>query len=254
MKAKRIAIVGAGVGGLASAAFLHRAGHDVTLFERFSAPKPVGSGLVIQPVGLAVLDALGAGQAARAYGAAVARMRGNDGARRVLSVSYPDAAPGLAMHRASLFHVLWQVVQGLGVRLVTDATITIAPLKDGKRRLSGAYGAFDLVVDAAGAGSALSPLRARALPFGAVWGHVPWPAETALKRDELAQAYRGAARMAGVLPIGPLPGDARPRAAVFWSMPVAHLEHWAAADLDAWKAEVAGLWPAMVPFLNGIGA
>lgn len=60
--------------------------------------------------------------------------------------------------------------------------------------------------------------------------------------------------MAGVLPIGPLPGDATPRAAVFWSMPVRDLDNWAGSDLRAWKAEVAGLWPAMVPFLAGITA
>jgi 2-polyprenyl-6-methoxyphenol hydroxylase-like FAD-dependent oxidoreductase len=252
MQARRIAIIGAGVGGSAAAAFLHRAGHQVTLFERFSVPKPVGSGLVIQPVGLAVLDALGAGDTARAHGAAVARMQGNDGARRVLAVSYPAEAPGLAMHRASLFHALWQVVQGLGVPVVTDAVITEAPVIAGERRLSGDHGAFDLVVDAAGAGSPLSPLKARALPFGAIWGHVPWPAGTTMKRDELAQAYQGAARMAGILPIGPLPGDDTPRAAVFWSMPVALLEHWPQADLAAWKAEVTGLWPAMALFLEGI--
>jgi 2-polyprenyl-6-methoxyphenol hydroxylase-like FAD-dependent oxidoreductase len=252
MQVRRIAVIGAGVGGLAAAAFLHRAGHQVTLFERFSVPKPVGSGLVIQPVGLAVLDALGAGDVARAHGAAIARMRGNDGARRVLAVSYPTDAPGLAMHRASLFHSLWQVIQALGVPLVTDATITEAPLIAGERRLSGGHGAFDLVVDAAGAGSLLSPLKTRALPFGAIWGHVPWPSDTTLKRDELAQAYQGAARMAGILPIGLLPGDDMPRAAVFWSMPVAQLEHWSDADLAAWKAEVNQLWPAMSPFLDGI--
>jgi 2-polyprenyl-6-methoxyphenol hydroxylase-like FAD-dependent oxidoreductase len=252
MKARRIAVIGAGVGGLAAAAFLHRAGHRVTLFERFSAPKPVGSGLVIQPVGLAVLDALGAGDMARALGAPIARMRGNDGARRVLAVSYPADAPGLAMHRASLFHCLWQVVQGLGVPVVTDATITDAPLKGSERQLSGGYGAFDLVVDAAGASSPLSSLKARALPFGAIWGHVPWPTDTALQPNELTQAYQGAAHMAGILPIGSLPSDATPRAAVFWSMPVTHLEHWSQSDLDQWKSEVTTLWPATEPFLQAI--
>ena len=40
---------------------------------------------------------------------------------------------------------------------------------------TGRHGPFDLVVDAAGAGSALSPLQARPLPYGAVWATVPWP-------------------------------------------------------------------------------
>ena len=54
-----IAVVGAGPGGLSTALFLSRAGHRVTIFERFSTPHPVGSGLMLQPTGLAVLDALG---------------------------------------------------------------------------------------------------------------------------------------------------------------------------------------------------
>ena len=57
----KIAVVGAGIGGLAFAALAAQAGRDVTLIERFQAPGPVGSGLVIQPVGLAVLDRIGAG-------------------------------------------------------------------------------------------------------------------------------------------------------------------------------------------------
>ena len=60
-----IAIVGAGIGGLAAAALLADA-HRVTLYDQFPEPRPIGSGLVIQPVGQAVLDLCGAGQEARA--------------------------------------------------------------------------------------------------------------------------------------------------------------------------------------------
>ena len=49
----------AGFPGLAAALLLHRQGHHVTLYERFEAPRAVGSGLMVQPTGLAVLAALG---------------------------------------------------------------------------------------------------------------------------------------------------------------------------------------------------
>jgi 2-polyprenyl-6-methoxyphenol hydroxylase-like FAD-dependent oxidoreductase len=253
---KEIAIIGAGIGGLAAAALLHRAGHAVTVFERFDRPRPLGSGLVIQPVGQAVLDVVGAGDTARALGAIVNRMVGHEGRRRVLSVAYRLQAPGLALHRASLFHALWMVVQGLGVPLVTAAQVVAAPLAGPQRGVTLAdgrqCGPYDLVVDAQGAGSVLSPLKARPLGYGAIWGHVPWPAQTALDPAELRQVYRGAARMAGILPIGCLAEDRTPRAAVFWSMPVADIARWHDRPLGAWKADVMALWPAIAPFLDGI--
>lgn len=78
----QIGIVGAGIGGLAAAALLAQAGHQVALAERFATPQPVGSGLVVQPVGLAVLDALGAGDAAREQGAPHRVMQGRQDGRR----------------------------------------------------------------------------------------------------------------------------------------------------------------------------
>ncbi|HCE21819.1 MAG TPA: FAD-dependent monooxygenase, partial [Hyphomonas sp.] len=49
---RKIAIAGAGIGGLAAAALLAQAGHDVTVYDQFDAPGPVGSGLILQETGL----------------------------------------------------------------------------------------------------------------------------------------------------------------------------------------------------------
>lgn len=45
----RVAVVGGGIGGLAAAAFLGRAGIEVTLFEQARALTEVGAGLVVTP-------------------------------------------------------------------------------------------------------------------------------------------------------------------------------------------------------------
>jgi 2-polyprenyl-6-methoxyphenol hydroxylase-like FAD-dependent oxidoreductase len=221
----------------------------------------VGSGLVIQPVGLAVLDALGAGPAARGYGAPIGRMLGREAAsgRRVLDVSYARRGAelfGLAIHRAALFDALLGAAAEAGVEVTASARVHSAPL-EGLRYLeteAGRLGPFDLVVDATGARSVLSPIRARPLPYGAIWGTVPWPMETALPYTRLTQRYRRADRMVGVLPIGALPGDPTPKAAIFWSLPRAATAGWAGSDIAAWKDEAVTLWPGFAPFLTSIGS
>ncbi|MEP6064543.1 MAG: FAD-dependent oxidoreductase, partial [Paracoccaceae bacterium] len=37
----KVAIAGAGIGGLTAAAYLARAGHEVEIFDKFDAPSPV---------------------------------------------------------------------------------------------------------------------------------------------------------------------------------------------------------------------
>ena len=247
-----IGIVGAGIGGLAAAALCAQSGHRVTLVERFATPQPLGSGLVLQPVGLAVLETIGAD--ARAFGASITQMLGHAGKRKILDVAYKPDAPGLAIHRASLFSLLWHAATAAGITLQTGAACIDAPLSKGKRLIlrdnADPLGPFDLVIDASGAGSTLSPMQARPLSFGAVWGTVPWPTDTDLPRDQLTQRYQAARHMAGVLPIGQLPGNPTPHAAVFWSLPRAKLDDWPSQDLRQWKAEVTQLWPQMAPFLT----
>ncbi|SHI58774.1 FAD-dependent oxidoreductase [Wenxinia saemankumensis] len=255
-----IGIAGAGIGGLAAAALLARDGHEVTVLDRFARPAPVGSGLVIQPVGQAVLRAAGAG-AAFDHGARIARLHGHEATtgRTVLDVAYGPGRHGLAIHRAALFEALLEAARAAGARIVPGAEVTGAEVTGAETTGRGArfllagdrFGPFDLVVDAAGANSPLSPLVARPLSYGAIWGTVRWP-QTALPPDRLSQCYRRADRMIGVLPVGRLPGTDGALAAIFWSLPRDGEAEWRAGGLAAWKDEARALWPAIAPFLDGV--
>ena len=259
----RIAIIGAGMGGLAAASLLADDGHDIAIFDQFDSPKPVGSGLVIQPAGQTVLADISALDRANALGNRVTHMLGieaNSGAR-VLDVQYDlnDAnAYGLAIHRAALFDALWGAMQTrTGIEIIPSAQITFARQDDDSVELftntHDVHGPFDLVVDAAGAGSPVSPIKTKPLPYGAIWGTVDWP-ETDIPLHHLSQRYLKASHMVGVLPIGQLPGDSTPKAAIFWSLPVESYDDWRNAGIDAWKTKATALWSTLAPFVNQISA
>ncbi|WP_346233751.1 FAD-dependent monooxygenase [Parafrigoribacterium mesophilum] len=55
----RIAVIGGGIGGLAAAAFLHRAHLDVTLYEQAASLGEVGAGLVVSPNAARLVRRLG---------------------------------------------------------------------------------------------------------------------------------------------------------------------------------------------------
>ena len=257
----RIAIIGAGMGGLAAASLLADDGHDITLFDQFDTPKPVGSGLVIQPVGQQVLAEIGALDRAGALGNPVTHMIGieaNTGGR-VLDVKYDLRDPnayGLAIHRAALFDALWQAMQTRSnISLQTASQITSVRQDDECVEVftstNNIHGPFDLVVDAAGVGSPLSPIKSKSLSYGAIWGTVDWPT-TDIPVHQLSQRYVAASRMIGVMPSGQMPDSPTPKAALFWSLPVNSYESWKTAGLAAWKSEAIALWPELVPFVDQI--
>lgn len=250
----KIAVAGCGIGGLAAGALLAKAGHQVTLFDQFARPAPVGSGLIVQPVGLQVLRSMGVADTALAKGQPIHRLAGVEDQRNrlVLDVSY-GGVPGLGIHRASLFQILYDAAHIAGCRFETSARVRA--LKSGPRGASleitgqGQVGPFDLLVNATGAGSGLSAIRRRALSYGALWATVDWPKDNPLPTDQLSQRYRHASRMAGVLPIGCLPGETAPKAAVFWSLKQADHSTWSARSFDAWTRDVADFWPDFAPFI-----
>lgn len=253
-----IAIIGAGIGGLASALFLHRQGHKVQLFERFETPQPVGSGLVVQPVGQDILARLGLLEKCEARSAKIYHMRGTEGrtGKSVLDVEYGPKGEdvyGLGIHRGALFQTLFEAVKDNSIPVFTGCNIFRADWNNGTRILmddkNTSFGAFDLVIDASGARSKLSPIKTRALPFGAIWGTVDWPESTDLPKTELTQCYARARHMAGVLPLG-APHDGTQKAAVFWSLSAEECQAW--PNLPDWKDKAVRLWPEFEPFLKQI--
>ncbi len=232
--------------GLASALLLHRQGHAVTLYERFDQPRPLGSGLMIQPTGLAVLGRLGLAGRILRDGAPVARLLGrNAQGRVVLDARYEDlschGAFGIGIHRASLFAALYDAVQAEGIAIRTGREVTGSAMGNGGRILAFADGGssplHDLIVDTLGLHTTLASPTGKWLDYGALWTTLDWPAESAFDPALLEQRYRAARQMVGVLPAG------QGRLALFWSLRADALEQWKAAGLAAWKDEVLRLWP-----------
>ncbi len=257
----KIAIAGCGPAGLAAALLLYRDGHDITLFERFDTPRPIGSGLMLQPTGLAVLAQLGLAETVTRYGARVDRLIGKTGeaGRTVLDVRYAAlgsrAGFGVGIHRASLFSTLYNAVTSTGIPIATTRTIVGSSLEAGRRQLQfdddDTSEPFDLIVDTLGTRTPLAPPTGRSLAYGALWASLDWPT-VGFDGAALEQRYRRASKMVGVLPIGTPPDGARAQAAFFWSLRADRLDEWRQRGMAAWKAEVLELWPACATLLEQI--
>ena len=252
-----IAIVGYGTAGQAVARLLRRQGHRLEIFERAPQPGPVGAGLLLQPTGLGVLAQLGLLDAALACGEPIARLLGTTSTgRRVIDMHYSGLDPtwfGLGIQRGALFEILRDATLAPALRCGT----TIATIDHAARALVDAGGArhgpYDLILVAGGAASNLRPAelvrRDRPYPWGALWCLCADPDR--VWRGDLLQRYARASRMAGILPVGRLPGqgDAQRRVSLFWSMPAHRLGGSVERGLDALRDEIGAYWPEIRPLL-----
>lgn len=118
------AVIGGGIGGLATAAALRKAGIEATVFERAPALAPVGAGISLWPNATRVLADLGA----------LDRLLESAGRMRTLSIRAPageklsetrvgsHAYPSICVHRADLIDSLRSLLPDAAVRLGHELT------------------------------------------------------------------------------------------------------------------------------------
>lgn len=253
-----VCIAGMGIGGLTLAILLREAGHCVVIYDRMERPGPVGSGFILQPTGLAVLDRIGIGDDTRMLGAPISRMFGRTcpSNRVVLDVEYPHDRPGYGIQRSILFSLLHERAIACGAdvehaRCVNGVSTGQRPhliFEDGRRSPT-----FDLVVDALGSRSPLLGRYGRDLAYGALWTTVPWNDECGLAMDALEQRYRQSRQMVGILPVGRSQIGGADMATFFWSLRRDAHDAWRARGMDGWRADVAHLWPEIAPVAASLG-
>ena len=126
----RVAIVGGGVAGAASAIALARAGAEVTVYEAHEDPAgPVGSFLSLAVNGLRGLEHLGCLPQVQAAGFAVARQRMWAGNGKLLGDVARGRRPGDRLHsvtlmRADLVTVLREAAARAGATIITGQPLT----------------------------------------------------------------------------------------------------------------------------------
>jgi len=215
-----IAIVGAGIAGLAAARALALEGARVTVLEQADGIREFGAGLQITPNGAAVLRALGLGEALAACGLRAEAVELRDGADGGL-VSRLDLMrlrPGqdwAFVHRGDLVSMLVEGARAAGARIETGRRVESVRLAGGRVRLflaGGGERAADIVVGADGVHSRLRAALNETAP-ARFTGRVAWRALIPCEPDApaLAELHMGAGRHLVSYPLrGGPPGGARP--------------------------------------------
>lgn len=126
---QEVTVLGAGIGGLSVALALALQGAKVRILEQADAIREVGAGLQVSPNGMAVLTALGVGEAVAAAAIQARAInlldyrRGAPVLRLDLSLLRPDQ-PYRFVHRADLIDILAEAARSAGVEILLSHSVT----------------------------------------------------------------------------------------------------------------------------------
>ncbi len=264
MQRRDVAVVGTGTVGSASALFLARQGHRVTLYERVAEPETVGAGIMLQPSGMAVLRQLGLEQQVVPHGERIESLWiQTAGGQKVMDLQYAQLSPdlfGVGLHRGVLFGALYRaalaehgvtVCTGLDVEDLhthRDGRLSIVEREHRKR-----HGLHDLVVVANGARSSLRDdtsfvKSVERYPWGALWAIVPDLEHRYTRR--LFQVVNGTQRLMGLMPTGVGPDGGPRQVSFFFSLRGDAVDAFRGGDFAQWKAGVLADVPEAAPVLD----
>jgi 2-polyprenyl-6-methoxyphenol hydroxylase-like FAD-dependent oxidoreductase len=255
----KVAVIGCGIVGPASALFLDNMGASVTLFDRVDSLKPVGAGILLQPAGLDVLKRLELFEKVVAHGAPITNLHGlNHNGKLVLDLHYKhlvESHEGLGIARGALYRSLFEQITKSSIDVINPCEIVGIKQTDADVLLTDnhakRHGPFDCVIIADGANSTLRNqmnIKCKVKPYA-------WGALWAIAKDEnqcfttsLEQIYKYTHTMAGILPMGH--DENVLRVSFFWSMHESQYPVWKGASLGKWKESVLSLWPKLEPILG----
>ena len=251
----KIAIAGCGIAGAAAGHLLACQGHAVTIFEQAVQCGPVGAGILIQPVGQAVLKSLGIyediyDQSARLDGIEARQHNG----KRLIQLEYQHLGSelyGLGVHRGLLFSALLSLAKHSGAVVQESARISgyqvinsgVSLIRESEKPTE----VFDFLIASDGARSGLRAAsgikyQGAEYEYGALW---TTGACTTIQ-DRLLQVVKGTQKLAGLLPIG------NGECSFFWGLTAAQFEMYQQQGLGFWKKEVLQLCPQASEIVNAI--
>jgi len=276
----QIAIIGAGPAGLICAWQLAEQRHEVTVFEKKIDLGAQGSGVLIQPVGLAALESIGVRQQVEALGRKLDCLRGYSNHTRdqqVIAVDYKvlkgEFNYSLGINRSALWSLLFEKVKRAGVQLEIGTRINnLHYRRDAETGCTSVtvvgfdkqeYGCFDLIIDSSGAHSELrhfanTTSKLTTLKFGALYASLKLPKDSAYNQSVM-NVYTGPTnRGVGVMPTGISQESGEQTASIFFNVVWRELENkednlnWDQASFEKWKSETIKRWPNVAHLLNQI--
>jgi salicylate hydroxylase len=191
----RVAVIGAGIGGLTAAIALRAQGCEVEVFDQVSVLNEIGAGVSLGGNGMRVLDALGLGRAARESSANLQRITfqhwrsGNTAYEHPMGDWYDEefGGPFLGIHRADFHQLLLDAFDGSPVWGRRCVGLRESPDFVELAFADGSTASADVVVGADGLRSV-------------VRGHVTGPDEA---------VFSGMSCYRGLVPVENVPGGSR---------------------------------------------
>ena len=120
----KIAIIGGGIGGLATAAALRDSGHEICVYEQADQFREIGAGVTLHPNATRLLEKLGFGHALRKIGSPTAGVRLMTATGDPIETGAPrggaplsDTGHGYNVHRAEFLDILVNALPSSGFKL-----------------------------------------------------------------------------------------------------------------------------------------